>query len=104
MVASPTVKYDNFKETLLKSMKMNGLESEIKNNIYHWLKYKKREVLSPYDAFFRKAQIHWDRRIHKSLNSMSNELGISLVKLRTQTDTDDLLHKWNELSNYEVCF
>ncbi|XP_044749874.1 TBC1 domain family member 19 [Coccinella septempunctata] len=102
LVASPTVKYENFKETLLKSMKMNGLESEIKNNIYHWLKYKKREVLSPYDAFFRKAQIHWDRRIHKSLNSMSNELGISLVKIRTQTDMDELLNKWNELSNYEV--
>lgn len=83
-------------------MKENGLEAEIKNNIFHWLKYKRKEILSPYDAFFRKAQIHWDRRIHKSLNSMSNELGISLVKMRTQTDHEEMVNKWNELSNYEV--
>lgn len=50
----------------------------------------------------RKAQIHWDKRIHKSLNSMSSELGMSLAKLRGNSEKEELSSKWNELSNFEV--
>lgn len=53
---------------------------------------------------YRKAQIHWDKRIHKSLNSMSSELGISLAKLRGNGEKEELTSKWNELSNFEVGF
>ncbi|XP_072384217.1 TBC1 domain family member 19 [Diabrotica undecimpunctata] len=82
-------------------MQENGLEAELKNTIYRFVKSKKRES-NTYDAFFRKCQIHWDKRIHKSLNSMCNELGISLAKPRTTNDKEEILSKWTELSNYEV--
>ncbi|XP_044255390.1 TBC1 domain family member 19 [Tribolium madens] len=102
LVSTPSVKYDDFKESLLKAMKDNGLDAGLRNNVYHWMKTKKKEVCSPYDTFFRKAQIHWDKRIHKSLNSMCAELGINLAKVRTGVEREEIAGKWGELSNYEV--
>ncbi|RZB39489.1 TBC1 domain family member 19 [Asbolus verrucosus] len=102
LVSTPNVKYEDFKDSLLKAMKDNGLDAGLRNNVYHWMKTKKKDVSSPYDAFFRKAQIHWDKRIHKSLNSMCTELGINLAKLRTLSEKEEISNKWNELSNYEV--
>ncbi|KAJ8976550.1 hypothetical protein NQ317_011814 [Molorchus minor] len=101
LVVTPSVKSDDFKNTLLKAMQENGLESELKNSIYRWIKTKRKEV-SPYDSFFRKAQIHWDKRIHKSLNSMCSELGISLAKTRGTSEREEILSKWTELTNFEV--
>ncbi|XP_030759933.1 TBC1 domain family member 19 [Sitophilus oryzae] len=101
LVATPSVKIEDFKSTLLKCMQENGLEAELKNNIYRWVKMKRKES-SSYDSFFRKSQIHWDKRIHKSLNSMCSELGISLAKLRGNSEKEELLNKWNELSNFET--
>lgn len=95
------MKTEEFKSTLLKAMQDNGLEAELKNNIYRWVKTKKREF-NPHDSFFRKCQIHWDKRIHKSLNSMCSELGISLAKIRSMNEREEILNKWGELSNFEV--
>lgn len=100
-MTTPSVKLDDFKETLLKAMRESGLESELKNNIFRWMKTKKKEV-NPYDSFFRKAQIHWDKRIHKSLNSMCSELGISLAKVRSTNEREEISNKWTELSNFDV--
>lgn len=83
-------------------MNENGLDSNLKNSVYHWLKTKKKDDSSPHDTFFRKSQIHWDKRIHKSLNSMSSELGMSLAKLRSANEREEMANKWGELSNYEV--
>ncbi|CAH1159529.1 unnamed protein product [Phaedon cochleariae] len=82
-------------------MQENGLESQLKNQIFRWTKTKKKES-SPYDPFFRKCQIHWDKRIHKSLNSMCNELGISLAKGRSTNEREEIANKWTELSTLEV--
>lgn len=82
-------------------MQENGLESELKNNIYRWVKTRRREINSS-DHFCRKCQIHWDKRIHKSLNSMCSELGISLAKIRSTNEREEILNKWSELSNFEV--
>ncbi|KAF7287220.1 hypothetical protein GWI33_002040 [Rhynchophorus ferrugineus] len=101
LVSTPNVKIDDFKMTLLKTMQEHGLEAELKNSIYRWVKTKRKET-TPYDSFFRKAQIHWDKRIHKSLNSMCSELGISLAKTRGNNEKEELTNKWNELSNYEA--
>ncbi|XP_074025969.1 TBC1 domain family member 19 isoform X2 [Leptinotarsa decemlineata] len=101
LVVTPSVKPDDFKISLLKAMQENGLESELKNSIYRWVKSRKKEV-SPHDPFFRKCQIHWDKRIHKSLNSMCSELGIHLAKLRTTNEKEEISNKWTELSNFEV--
>lgn len=100
-MVTPNVKSDEFKSTLIKAMQENGLEAELKNNIYRWVKTRKREF-GVYDSFFRKCQIHWDKRIHKSLNSMCSELGISLAKIRNTNEREEILNKWAELSNFEV--
>lgn len=100
------MKSDEFKSTLLKAMQDHGLEAQLKNSIYRWVKIRKREF-NLYDSFFRKCQIHWEKRIHKSLNSMCSELGINLAKLRSTNEREEILNKWGELSNYEVgitCF
>ncbi|KAJ8919379.1 hypothetical protein NQ315_016472 [Exocentrus adspersus] len=101
LVVTPCVRADDFKNTLLRAMQENGLSSELRNNIYRWTKMKKKEV-GPYDSFFRKCQIHWDKRIHKSLNSMCNELGINLAKVRSTNEREEIVNKWTELSNFEV--
>ncbi|XP_050300379.1 TBC1 domain family member 19 [Anthonomus grandis grandis] len=101
LVSTPAVKVDDFKNSLLRAMQENGLDAELKNNIYRWVKSKKKET-SQYDSFFRKAQIHWDKRIHKSLNSMSSELGISLARLRGTNEKEEICNKWNELSTFET--
>lgn len=101
LVVSRNVRADHFKESLLKAMEENGLQASLKNNVYRWTKMKKKET-THFDAFFRKSQINWDRRIHKSLNSMCNELGITLAKLRAQSDREEIANKWSELSNFEV--
>lgn len=84
-------------------MRDKGLESELRNNIYYWVRTRKKELNPQIDAvFFKKAQIQWDKRIHKSLNSMCSELGMNLAKLRSMADKEELAQKWGELSNYDV--
>lgn len=100
------MKSENFKETLLKAMKDTGLEVELRNSVYHWVRSRKKppppEAPSSIETHFSKAQIQWEKRINKSLNSMCTELGISLAKLRPQQDKEEIMEKWGELSNYDV--
>lgn len=47
-----------------------------------------------------KASAQWEKRIHKSLNSMCTDLETSLAKIRSQSEQEELFEKWNELSTY----
>lgn len=47
-----------------------------------------------------KASAQWEKRIHKSLNSMCSDLETSLAKIRPQSEQEELADKWNELSTY----
>lgn len=53
-------------------------------------------------TYLKKAQVQWERRIQKSLNSICNELNIPLARIRPIADRDDLIEKWNELSTYDI--
>lgn len=53
-------------------------------------------------SYLRKAQIQWERRIQKSLNSMCNELNVPLARIRPNADREELAEKWNELSTYDI--
>lgn len=53
-------------------------------------------------SYLRKAQIQWERRIQKSLNSTCNELNVPLARIRPTADRDELAEKWNELSTYDI--
>lgn len=52
LVTTPNVRVDDFKTSLLKAMQETGLEAELKNNIYRWVKTKKKDS-SQFDSFFR---------------------------------------------------
>lgn len=53
-------------------------------------------------GYLKKAQIQWERRIQKSLNSTCSELNIPLARIRPISDRDELTEKWNELSTYDI--
>ncbi|CAG2060369.1 unnamed protein product [Timema podura] len=46
--------------------------------------------------------MQWEKRIHKSLNSMCSELGVPLARFRLASDKDELSDKWTELSTYDI--
>ncbi|XP_014232590.1 TBC1 domain family member 19 [Trichogramma pretiosum] len=105
IVASSAVKKDDFKNTLFEALKREGLETELRNTVFHWMRSQRldepKEQANVYGAdlsYLKKAQMQWERRIQKSLNSMCNELNIPLARLRSAADRDELAEKWNELS------
>lgn len=95
------MKVDNFKETLTKVVKETGVENELRNNVYQWVRAKKKtHSYSDLDKHFSKAQAAWDRKINKSLVSMGVELGLHLARLRGNSDKEEMEEKWGELSKY----
>uniref|UniRef100_A0A673AHQ6 TBC1 domain family, member 19 n=1 Tax=Sphaeramia orbicularis TaxID=375764 RepID=A0A673AHQ6_9TELE len=52
-------------------------------------------------AYMRKAQASWEKRVLKSLNSMSSELGVPLARRRPTLEQKELTNKWNEMGTDE---
>uniref|UniRef100_A0A4W3IWV5 TBC1 domain family, member 19 n=1 Tax=Callorhinchus milii TaxID=7868 RepID=A0A4W3IWV5_CALMI len=52
-------------------------------------------------AYMRRAQVYWEKRVLKSLNSMCTELNIPLAQKRSLDDQKELLNKWNEMGTDE---
>ncbi|XP_017892877.1 TBC1 domain family member 19 isoform X1 [Ceratina calcarata] len=109
LVASTAVKRENFKTTLMDALKSNGLETEIRNTVFHWV--RSQGSLSSVSvsaaeevdlSYLKKAQSQWERRIQKSLNSTCNELNVPLARIRPCADREELAEKWNELSTYDI--
>lgn len=119
------------KRTLEQALKTSGLETEIRNIIYHLVRTSNNAdnkssmqcvrfdhfmfvFFSPWHflnlpnvqnslTYLRKAGILWERRVKKSLNSMCNELEVTLQgQLRTTVEREELQNKWDELSNYQI--
>ncbi|KAG5345590.1 TBC19 protein, partial [Acromyrmex charruanus] len=109
LVASSVVNKDDFKNSLIAALKDNGLETEIRNTVFHWARSRgslhSRSVSHIQAAdlsYLKKTQIQWERRIQKSLNSTCSELNIPLARIRSTADRDELAEKWNELSTYDM--
>uniref|UniRef100_UPI00398E8548 TBC1 domain family member 19 isoform X2 n=2 Tax=Pristiophorus japonicus TaxID=55135 RepID=UPI00398E8548 len=51
--------------------------------------------------YMRRAQVNWEKRVLKSLNSMCTELSIPLAKKRSTDEQKELLSKWNEMGTDE---
>lgn len=88
-----------------------SIEHNYVRAISHIYKGKKRETASKINLHFQKldpltslskASAQWEKRIHKSLNSMCSDLETSLAKIRPQTENEELSEKWNELSTYSL--
>lgn len=82
------------------------METELRNSIFHWIRSHTNHIHSQYTkeplAYLRKAQMQWEKRIHKSLNSMCNELGVPLSRFRLAADKNEIEEKWTELSTYDI--
>ncbi|KYN05871.1 TBC1 domain family member 19 [Cyphomyrmex costatus] len=109
LVASSVVNKDDFKNSLVAALKDNGLETEIRNTVFHWARSRgslhSRSVSYIQTAdlsYLKKTQIQWERRIQKSLNSTCSELNVPLARIRSTSDRDELAEKWNELSTYDI--
>uniref|UniRef100_A0A8C6UMF0 TBC1 domain family, member 19 n=1 Tax=Neogobius melanostomus TaxID=47308 RepID=A0A8C6UMF0_9GOBI len=46
-------------------------------------------------------QASWEKRVLKSLNSMSTELGVPLARMRPAVEQKELTNKWNEMGTDE---
>lgn len=88
------------------ALKKSGMGTELRNSIFHWIRSHSNHSHNQHSkeslAYLRKAQMQWEKRIYKSLNSMSNELGVPLSRFRLASDKDELEEKWTELSTYDV--
>ncbi|KXJ68533.1 hypothetical protein RP20_CCG002864 [Aedes albopictus] len=109
LACSPEVDKDDMKHTLEAAIKANGLETEIRNVIYHLirnsLKVEPKPTVPSSDPLYylRRAGIQWERRVRKSLNSMCSESKAQLQgQMRSATDREEILTKWDELSNYQI--
>lgn len=101
------------RNTLEDAIKSTGLETEIRNVVFHLVRntlsteqQKTQEKLSlsadPL-GYLRRAAVQWDRRVRKSLNAMCAELSMPLQgQPRAVMDRDELISKWDELSNYNI--
>lgn len=97
------------KQTLETAIKANGLEIEIRNVIYHLIRNSVKSDTRPTPAssdplnYLRRAGIQWERRVRKSLNSMCSESKAQLHgQMRTASDREEILSKWDELSTYQI--
>jgi hypothetical protein len=62
-VSSTCVNKSEFKETLLQAMKQAGMETELRNTVFHWVRsHSNHDSISGYSfkeplAYLRKAQV-----------------------------------------------
>ncbi|XP_046812263.1 TBC1 domain family member 19 isoform X1 [Lucilia cuprina] len=110
LVCSPSVDRNDMCNTLEEAIKSAGIETDIRNIIFHLVRSK----LKPEDkvhqtnvndplAYLKRAGVQWDRRVRKSLNAMCSELKMACQgQPRIPADREELLNKWDELSNYTI--
>uniref|UniRef100_A0A8C5GJV3 Rab-GAP TBC domain-containing protein n=1 Tax=Gouania willdenowi TaxID=441366 RepID=A0A8C5GJV3_GOUWI len=105
----PDIKLDSLKEDVRTFLKTTGWERKLQNAVYrelhvlqppHHLSAPPEHLKEPL-AYMRTAQACWERRVFKSLNSMSSELEVPLARMRPAAEQKDLTDKWNEMGTDE---
>uniref|UniRef100_A0A669CXT3 TBC1 domain family, member 19 n=1 Tax=Oreochromis niloticus TaxID=8128 RepID=A0A669CXT3_ORENI len=103
----PDVKLESLKEDVRSFLKTSGWERKLQNAVYRELQLPPRHPPAPPEhlkeplAYMRKAQASWEKRVLKSLNSMSTELGVPLAHMRPAAEQKELTNKWNEMGTDE---
>uniref|UniRef100_A0A671NGM3 TBC1 domain family member 19-like n=1 Tax=Sinocyclocheilus anshuiensis TaxID=1608454 RepID=A0A671NGM3_9TELE len=94
----PEIKLETLKDDVRRLLKASGMT---------WLLPPPGHPRAPPEhtkeplEYMRKAQVNWEKRILKSLNSMCTELGIPLARKRPVPDQKELTNKWNEMGTDE---
>lgn len=105
----PDVKLESLKEDVRSFLKTSGWERKLQNAVYRELHIQlpPRHPPAPPEhlkeplVYMRKAQASWEKRVLKSLNSMSTELGVPLAHMRPAAEQKELTNKWNEMGTDE---
>ncbi|KAF6724486.1 TBC1 domain family member 19 [Oryzias melastigma] len=105
----PEIKLESLKEDVRSFLRASGWEKRLQNAVYRELHVQlpqchptaPAEHLKEPLAYMRKAQASWEKRVLKSLNSMSTELGVPLARMRPAGEQKDLTNKWNEMGTDE---
>uniref|UniRef100_A0A3P8UZ63 TBC1 domain family, member 19 n=1 Tax=Cynoglossus semilaevis TaxID=244447 RepID=A0A3P8UZ63_CYNSE len=105
----PEIKLESLKEDVRCFLKTSGWERKLQNAVYRELHSHlppthpaaPPEHLKEPLAYMRKAQATWEKRVLKSLNSMSSELGVPLARMRGAEEQKELRNKWNEMGTDE---
>ncbi|XP_077085647.1 TBC1 domain family member 19 isoform X1 [Siphateles boraxobius] len=105
----PDIKIETLKDDVRRLLKESGWERKLQNAVYrelHILPPPGHPRAPPEHAkepleYMRKAQVSWEKRILKSLNSMCTELGIPLARKRPISEQKELTNKWNEMGTDE---
>ncbi|XP_008285646.1 TBC1 domain family member 19 [Stegastes partitus] len=105
----PEIKLESLREDVRSFLKTSGWERKLQNAVYRELHIQlppshptaPPEHLKEPLAYMRKAQASWEKRVLKSLNSMSTELGVPLARMRPAVEQKELTNKWNEMGTDE---
>lgn len=104
-VAKPHIHVTDMKQSLQTYLRDSGWEVKLQNAVYSQLKslpayaasdISQRQVKEPL-AFIRKAQMNWEKRIVKSINSMCTELSLPLARKRSSADQAHMSSKFETL-------
>uniref|UniRef100_A0A7N6C3L0 Rab-GAP TBC domain-containing protein n=1 Tax=Anabas testudineus TaxID=64144 RepID=A0A7N6C3L0_ANATE len=99
----PDIKLESLKEDVRSFLKTSGWERKLQNAVLklYFHPAAPPEHLKEPLAYMRKAQANWEKRVLKSLNSMSTELGVPLARKRPVLEQKELTNKWNEMGTDE---
>ncbi|XP_071951455.1 TBC1 domain family member 19-like [Antedon mediterranea] len=108
-VLNPEVDLANLKDEVRRAFRESGQEKLLKNAVYKQLSQfpptenpdAPLEHIKEPLAYIRRAQLNWEKRIVKSLNSMCTELSIPLARKRGLSEQKELKNAWNELGTDE---
>ncbi|KAJ7325676.1 hypothetical protein OS493_029100 [Desmophyllum pertusum] len=104
-VAKPHIHVSDMKRSVENFLRDCGWEVKVQNAVYTQLKslpmssisdIPQNQVKEPL-AFIRKAQMNWEKRIVKSINSMCTELSLPLARKRSSTDQAHISSKFETL-------
>lgn len=104
-VAKPHIHVTDMKESIQNYLRDSGWEVKLQNAVYFQLKslpmssaqgIPQNQVKEPL-AFIRKAQMNWEKRIVKSINSICTELSLHLARKRSAADQSVISSKFEVL-------
>lgn len=108
-VSKSNVRLADVKRGVGQILAKSGLDKRIQNFVYQHLQtYCPRPLPTvPPDhakepiSYIRRAQVNWEKRILKSMNSMCTELSVPLARKRPDKEQKEMLSKWTELGTNE---
>jgi len=105
-VGKPHIHVSDMKQSIVTYLRDSGWEVKLQNTVYSLLTSSsatqnktdipQNQLKEPL-AFLRKAQINWEKRIVKSINTMCTELSLPLARERSSTDRAHMASKFEIL-------